>query len=375
MNRILCSICDSSLTHLYELNNYPIKFSTSDIPLCDTSILSFSQCSTCNTIQLDKLIPLNILYSDNHNYISVGKTWTEYFNTICNKLHPIVDGKIILEIGDPSGKIANKLSNYSKWYILEPNKNKNVVFNENIEFIEDFFGESSYELMKDKSIDVIVHSHLFEHIYQPIEFLKNCRRILNDDGVMCFGIPNMEHIAEKNICPFIGLGFEHTIFLNEDNVKYMLEITGFTIIDIVYYEKHSVIYHCIKSNAQPNICKICDYKQNFVDTIEKYKEFTSYCNSIIDENPDKRVYVFGASYYTQALFYLGLNNKNVHGILDNCLEKQGKYFYGFNIKIYDPSIIKTESCIIILKNGYYTNEIILQLESNQYLSKDSILIK
>ena len=53
--------------------------------------------------------------------------------------------------------------------------------------------------------------------------------------------------------------------------------------------------------------------------------------------------------------------KNVKGFLDNCKEKQDKFLHGYNIKIYDPSIIKNKNSIIILKNGYYTNEILKQI--------------
>ena len=325
INRLSCAICNSKLIHFYELNNYPIKFSTTNFPVYDNYPLSFSQCSVCNTIQLDKLIPLPILYSDNHNYTSVGKTWNDYFNTICNKLFPIVNEKNVLEIGDPSGKIANKLTNYKKWYIVEPNKNKDIIFNDKVEFIEQFFDEfvNNRSSQFDNKIDVIVHSHLFEHIYEPCSFLKKCYNILNENGEMCFGLPNMEYITTKELCPFVGLGFEHNIFLNKENIIYMLEKTGFELINIIYYKNHSVIYHCKKLNNPifENIppISIIDYKPCFFNVLKKYEKFISEYNKIIENNPDKKIYVFGASYYVQALFVLGLKIENVCGILDNCI--------------------------------------------------------
>ena len=38
-----------------------------------------------------------------------------------------------------------------------------------------------------------------------------------------------------------------------------------------------------------------------------------------------------------------------------------KMEYRDGIKIYDPNIIKNKDYIIILKNGYYTNEILNQI--------------
>ena len=120
----------------------------------------------------------------------------------------MVDNKNVLEFGDPSAKLANKLNTYSNWFIVEPNKNNDIVFNKNISFIETFFDES---FVIDHRIDLIVHSHFFEHTYEPTLFLKNCFDILNDGGEMILGIPNMEYIANHNLAPFLGLFFEHTV--------------------------------------------------------------------------------------------------------------------------------------------------------------------
>jgi hypothetical protein len=59
---------------------------------------------------------------------------------------------------------------------------------------------------------------------------------------------------------------------------------------------------------------------------------------------------------------LGINSNKIKGILDNSIEKQNKYFYGYDIYIYSPEILKNDKdCIIIVKNGCYTNEIIEQI--------------
>jgi hypothetical protein len=44
---------------------------------------------------------------------------------------------------------------------------------------------------------------------------------------MFFGVPNMQHFTETNICPFLGLFFEHTIFLNKENISYLLHLFTF----------------------------------------------------------------------------------------------------------------------------------------------------
>jgi predicted SAM-dependent methyltransferase len=353
-----CSICNSSLNNIYKLQNVPIKLVCTSNPEFGFDELSISKCSQCHTIQLDKLIPLDILYSTSHNYTSVGKTWEGYFNLFCDVVQTNIVDKNILEIGDPSGKIATRLDTYSKWFIIEPNKNKDIYFNDKITFIEGFFDE---KFSVDQKIDVIIHSHLFEHIYNPNDFLKKCYEILDVNGEMVFGVPNMEFIAEQELCPYLGVFFEHTIFLNNENISYLLLNNGFDVVKIIKYENHSTIYHCKKNS---NISVPCthftlskNYEDVFFSTIKKYKLFVDKCNNSTDES----VYIFGASYNTQYILALGLDCNKVLGILDNCKEKQGNYLYGYNIKIHEPSVIRDVTCSIILKNGYYVDEILKQI--------------
>jgi predicted SAM-dependent methyltransferase len=359
-SRLDCGICFSKLEHFYTINNMPMKLCCLESPDLTTENMSFSICQTCNTIQLDQLIPLDILYSSSHNTVSVGKVWEGYFQLFCKTIEDLIINRNVLEIGDPSGRIANVSDGYTNWYIIEPNKKNNIIFKENIHFISDFFNES---FIINEKIDVIIHSHVFEHIYSPNHFLKKCYEILKDDGEMIFGIPNMEHIGINELAPCMGVFFEHTIFLNKENVLYMLEKNGFQIIEIIDYENHSTIYRTKKHDKNINhtnhIC-IQNYSELFIQTINKWITFIETCTFDDSHN----IFVFGASYNTQYLLTLGLNKMKLKGILDNCKEKQGSFLSGYSLQIYSPDIIKDLSnCIVIIKNGYYTNEISKQLLS------------
>lgn len=360
IKRNCCSVCNSKLIHLYILKNMPIKLACTDTPCIQNDSLSFAQCDNCNTIQLDHLVPLDVLYSQSHNYISVGKIWEDYFSFFCDLISPLIYNKHILEIGDPSGKIANRVNNFNKWYIIEPNKNLDINFNSNIVFIERFF-DSNFTI--DKQIDLIVHSHLFEHIYEPNIFLKKCYEILSEDGQMFFGVPNMEHIGTTELSPFLGVFFEHTIFLNKQNIAFLLESNCFEIIDIYNYLNHSTLYHVKKTKKyKPSVVKVTDFKNLFNKTLDNYNSFISNINRYI-ENVDIPVYIFGASYNSQMVLSLGININKIVGILDNCKEKHNKYLYGYNLKIFDPRVLKHADSVVILKNGYYIQEIRDQINS------------
>jgi predicted SAM-dependent methyltransferase len=363
IHREECAICSGELASLYVIDNMPIKLCCVDSVEGECFPISFSRCRICNTIQLDRLIPLDVLYSSSHNTVSVGKTWENYFRMFCDKVGEIVEDAVVLEIGDPSGRVACALSNYDVWYIVEPNKNESVQWKENIHFIEDFFDEN---FSLGFSVDRIVHSHVFEHIYSPNVFLKKCWNVLKEEGEMFFGIPNMEYIAKYNLAPCLGVFFEHTIFLSKENIKYLLNRNGFEIVSIYDYENHSILFHVKKvMPAFIDVVSITDYTPVFLNSIENWKAMIRSVDDSIE------LYIFGASYNSQYILALGLANKKIMGILDNCKEKQGKYLYGYPLKIFSPSVICGKVCGVIVKNGYYSNEILSQLRE---LNSDVIII-
>jgi hypothetical protein len=95
---------------------------------------------------------------------------------------------VVLEIGDPSGRVACALSNYHVWYIVEPNKNEAVEWKENIHFIEDFFdetlpdiGSAISETWKDTG------KILDKYVVKPIE--KDPWGFIVTAAAASFGIP------------------------------------------------------------------------------------------------------------------------------------------------------------------------------------------
>jgi 2-polyprenyl-3-methyl-5-hydroxy-6-metoxy-1,4-benzoquinol methylase len=369
MNSIVreeCAICTNIIEKIFELEHIPITLSCSaSLEKYNYAKLSFSKCKTCNTIQLNELIPLNILYEKSHNFTSVGKIWSDYFKCLVDKLQTNITDKNILEIGCPSGKLAMNNINYNKWYIVDLNKNDSIKFNDKINFIQGCF-DKNFEI--NDRIDVITHSHLFEHIYEPNDFLKKCYELLVDDGEMIFGIPNMKYLADNDLCLFLGIFFEHTIFMNKENIIYLLKKHGFEIVEIIDYLNHSTIYHVKKTKqlntllngAHADELQITDYFEKFTNCINKYNLFINDCNLIIC-NTNKPVYIFSASYNTQILLSMGIEIKYLKGILDNSKDKQNKYFYGFELLISSPDVIINNDSIIILKNSFYCDEIKEQL--------------
>lgn len=368
-----CIICDVPTEIIHTEYNVPISFTTVAINTdYKYSTLSYGYCNKCNIIQLNELIELHILYDTGHNYQVVGDTWKQYFSQFTELLMPYIKKKNILEIGCPSGKIANNCDHYNSWNIIDPNVK--IFDNKKINSISNFFDDKS---TFDFNVDVIVHSHLFEHIYYPIPFLNNCYNILEENGYMIFGIPNMEYIMKNKISLFFGVMFEHNIFYSVSNIIKMLEQTNFKIIDVSFYKNHSIFFKVQKTNSSG--CKYTltnnvfstdnlNLKEQIMENSMYYDNcIKTWINYLDTKTDNKVIYIFGASYNTSLLLHKISNRINIKCVLDNCLQKQGQYFYGYNYLISSPTILKNENAIVILKNGVYNEEIkksLLDLNNN-----------
>ena len=176
-------------------------------------------------------------------------------------------------------------------------------------------------------------------------------------GQMVFSLPNMQKQLENKWINY--LNFEHTIFLNEDTIKYLLHKNHFSIIEKTYFSDHSIFIKARlddTAKAQINL----DYnahKKLFLDLHHHYTALIEQLNSLLEQK-DADAYLFGAHLFSQYLIYNGLHSQKILHILDNNPNKQEKRLYGTNLSVKSPAILKDkDNAFVILCAGVYNNEI------------------
>lgn len=92
----------------------------------------------------------------------------------------------------------------------------------------------SIEDFEDASLDCITFNDLIEHVFDPVEFIKECHKKLSADGILMLSTPNGEGfdfkiLKEKteNITPP-----EHLQYFNPKSIRMLLERLNFNIVDI-----------------------------------------------------------------------------------------------------------------------------------------------
>ena len=363
-----CVICGGELDHLFTLNMPPFMGVSSEVKLIDLNKMIFTKCVDCDTVQLEELLPPEIVYQGNHNIGIVGKTWEEHYNELVDFIKPHITDKRILEISDPSAKIAKRLSDESdKWYIVEPNPD--IESFGNVTFINEFF-DSNFNM--DDKIDIIVNSHFFEHTYDPNQFLVDCFNLLDDGGSMIISIPNLEFLLNDKVSPNGILHFEHTFYYDLSRLETIFKNNGFYIERIQEYKKHSLFIQLIKDSKSSNYKELSDDVSNkFINNLNYHKKQINKINdTIIDKD---NVYLYGSHVTSQFYIFNGLNTINIKGVLDNSKSKQGKFLFGTDLKVLDPNTIDISEEIIILCShmGIYFEEIKNQLNN---LSDNIVII-
>jgi len=347
-------ITGNNLETIHKFHNFPVFFGCTDLSKEDDLVadMIWGIDPKCGAIQLTKLVPLEILYKEQH-VDGTGPTWNKYYEDFAAFIE-YQKPKNVLEIGGGSGQLAQNVTKNNpkiKWTVIEPNP---IIKETNqIKVISGFFGSS---LRVENKIDTIVLSQVLEHIYNPREFILDVANFLSMNGKVIVAYPQLTSWLSKKYTN--ALNFEHTILI-DDFIEYLFIEQGFAIKEKNKYKDHSTFIVAEKKEKKlktdiPN--KYYEYKSLYLSFISYHEKLVKELNLKI-KNTRKPVFLFGAHIFATYLFSFGLD-KSLAGILDNSKLKQNRRFYGTDFIVSSPLILKELGEVnVILKAGLYNDEI------------------
>lgn len=370
-----CIIDDSNdFELLQDLKKFPVFMGCVSHPEENdiTANLTWKISKSSGTIQLSDLIPLDILYQQEHSSGVVGRIWHDHhqaFANFINKFNP----DSIFEIGGLHGILADKYHKSFKeipWNILEPNPIP--LENTNASFEKGFFDENYKPTF---SFDTIVHSHVFEHVYEPKKFLLNISNLMKEGQKLIFSVPNMKEMLKRKYTNC--LNFEHTVFLTENLIDNLLSKSKFKILSKkIFLEDHSIFY-CVEKCFS---VKELTQENPFLENKKIFEDFLNYHRNLIDQlnyeinSSTQSVFLFGAHVFAQYLILSGLNTSKISYILDNDFNKHNKRLYGTNLYVKSPQILASEKKpLVVLKAGVYNSEIKEDILKN--INSDTIFLE
>jgi 2-polyprenyl-3-methyl-5-hydroxy-6-metoxy-1,4-benzoquinol methylase len=362
--KLFCPISKSkNFKKIYSIKNFPIFMGVSKIP----SQYKFHDLNwwinrKSGNVQIHPKISLERLYFKSHGSGTVGKTWSDHHNCFFSLLKPYIRGNIC-EIGGGNNSILKKIRNFSEissFYSFDKNleikKRNKKIFK-----VKKFFNINFFKNKAIQKFELVVHSHTFEHLYDPATFLRTVKFILAENGKHIFTMPNMTSMIKRGYAN--AMNFEHPFFYDEKLVDALLRSNNFEIIKKKYFKKDHSIMYVTKVIKSLKFTEYLQYSKNlkiFKIMFNLWKKDIKIMNKFIFKR--ENVFIFGAHIFSQMILFNGLNKKNVLGILDNDSKKNNNYLYGTKLKCFSPNILKNfYSPKVILRAGSYNKEIKKQL--------------
>jgi hypothetical protein len=158
------------------------------------------------------------------------------------------------------------------------------------------------------------------------------------------------------------INFEHTVFLTEPYIEFLLAKHGFRLVRKQYFmDDHSIFYATVRDREVRATTLPADlYDKNrrlYLDYVDYHVKLIEDLNRKI-RAAERKVYLFGAHVFAQYLIEFGLDTSRLTCLLDNDPKKQGRRLYGTGLKVSSPKILReVDRPIVVLKAGVYNAEI------------------
>lgn len=348
----------NDLEDLHSLSAFPVFMGSVEHDSSEDlrADMTWSISKQSGLIQLKHLLPLDVLYQSQTTTSAIGHTWMAHhreFAAFIRKYSP----KSALELGGAHGILSveyQKLDDIP-WSILEPNPSP--VEGCKAEFVKGFFDD---RFRFDRFYDTVIHSHVLEHLYEPEKFMAQLGRFMKPGQLMIFSVPDLAEWLKRKFTNCIN--FEHTVFLTEPYIDYLLSKHGFRTVEKRHVMDGHSIFYTVERDDSVVVTELPEtlYAENralYADFAGYYESLTQDINARV-RDWEGEVFLFGAHIFAQYLIAFGLDTRRIRCILDNDRRKQGKRLYGTGLSVASPEILAGLSNVaVILKAGIYNEEI------------------
>lgn len=247
--------------------------------LCQHSTLSVvaeresftvTKCNDCrllmgndNTLVTDDDGAINTAPSHFHMLVHQGDVWHDVMGEILKNRIAILEKKAgfalnnWLEIGPGNGGMEALLAQYGKYWIgieIEKDMAKSMIDSGKNVINADFSSIDVDALIPDNvrekgGFDIIFFSQVFEHVTQPVKFLKNAHKSLRPGGILYVDVPNNDGLTA--FIRKIGLnknGYaeivppHHMIGYGRETLQFALEQAGFKKVETIAAANNNPIF-------------------------------------------------------------------------------------------------------------------------------------
>jgi SAM-dependent methyltransferase len=321
----ICPICCAA-SNTYNITNLTLSL-VNDINLNNTLNVKF--CKECNFYFSDS----NNTQEDYNNYYLKFNNYQQQVycpdkdqrcaNFIFENINRN-ENKTLLDYGTGNGVLANLLSKEFSVEMFDIDMEKNT-----------------------KKYDLLVLSHVLEHIYDVNNFIKEIsKNIKEDKGLLYIEIPNADFYKEfTNICPLQEVNIEHINFFSKYALNKLLVNNGFSCVNMIddYFMIKNSKYFVIRGIFEK--VKNSSSFETYVD--QGLKIINSYNFELLKKY--ENVYIYGCGQFLFKIFDKIQNNVNIINIIDDNPCYLNKKIKNINIINYElfQQLCKNEDNVLL----------------------------
>ncbi|MDR1871597.1 MAG: methyltransferase domain-containing protein [Deltaproteobacteria bacterium] len=389
-----CPLCGEEVKNnsIFEINNIPttqnIFYNTSEeAKNCLKGDINLVLCDNCSLVFNSRFEPDTTNYSESY---SVDFTYSPYYvSYINNQIEHLIksnvynDNSTIIDVGCGKGfyinTLAEKLKGCSLYGFDTSYEGVLNIPDKNIRFVKSYYPSNDIEIKPD----TIINRQVFEHITDPISFLKSFRNSLDLNSYLYIEVPDFDWIVNNN--SIFDIYYEHCAYWSKFSLTNALRLTGFNVESIISsFDSGSVI----PNFAGINLCVVAKAIENYGNLIKPGKDlkvdlknhfsslFSKYANSlkkIASINKNMAIWGAGPKGYTFVNFF-DVDRTYFSTLIDINPVKTNLYIGKTAHKIISPSDIKSSKIdFIVILNPFYANEIKSYLFDNN-LSRIDVII-
>jgi len=365
---MLCKLCKSdTFETVINFQKYPDTisnlFSSPEAAVKGVTQISFLKCKCCNHIQISEDMPQSF-YDEYVMTVSHSKKMNDFQNEQADFFISRFNlaGKKVLEVGCGDGNFLEILVKRGcDAQGNEPSRPfRELALKRGLK-VDSHFVNEDYK-NPDAPFDAIVSREVMEHVPDPINFLRNIRKFLAEDGVVLIEIPNGEKMLRES--RYYDLFPDHLSYFTKETLTLAMLLSGFKDVEIYCGMDEEFIY----ATAKNNILNTEDLNNAFQSISHDFKQLTSTYSYII---------VWGAGGKGIATLGSLEDASKIKYVVDADTFKQGKYLpsSGLLVKPVEELFKDAKVDALVITNLAYLDEVIKILRVNNFSKKVFALSK
>jgi hypothetical protein len=347
-------------------------------------------CPDSGLLQMKQSYSLEEMYGENYGYRSgLNSSMVNHLQKKIKTLQNIAkpsDDDLVIDIGSNDATSLKAYLGKFRKVGIDPTGNKfKQFYTDEIILIPDFFSAEKFNIIfPNQKAKIITSIAMFYDLEDPISFVKDIEKCLDEDGIWHFEQSYMPSMLRMN--SYDTICHEHLEFYSFKVVKNILEQCDLKILDVqmnsINGGSFAVTASKRSSKYQPNspiINWLLNQEEEMgLDTIRPYQEFaervfrhrknlSELVKALVADG--KKVFGYGASTKGNVLLqFCGLTSKEIPYIAEVNEEKFGSYTPGSNIPIISEKEAKLLNPDYFLVLPWHFKENILSREED-FLSK------